>query len=209
MTMAYLLQHYLIASARRSPAKTAVVSGEKSISYGTLDTLTDQLAGVLRGQGVLPGDRVGIYVSKSIASIVSIYAILKAGACYVPLDPGAPAQRLAYIVRDSKITTLLTSTTKAAGVQAMFPDDCPLRTIVLVDYDLLEEHRADTIATPAGVAVVPWNEVLAWPAASLPENPAIETDLAYILYTSGSTGVPKGVMISHRNSLTFVNWAVE
>ena len=207
--MTYLLHQFLVASARRSPDKTAVISGEHSLSYGALDTLTDQLAGVLRARGVAPGDRVGIYVSKSLASVVSIFAILKTGACYVPLDPGAPARRLAYIIRDSGITTLLTSAAKVAGVQAMFPDECPLRTVVLVDCDLPAVHWAVAIPAPAGVAVVYWNEVIAWSATPLLENLAIETDTAYILYTSGSTGTPKGVMISHRNSLTFVNWAAQ
>ena len=207
--MAYLLHQFLIASARRAPGKTAVISGEHSLSYGELDTLADQLAGVLRERGVAPGDRVGIYVSKSLASVVGVFAILKAGACYVPLDPGAPARRLAYITRDSGITTLLTSTAKVGGVQAMFPDDCPLSAVVLLDCDLPAEHRSTTAPVPAGVAVVPWNEVLARLATPLPESVAIETDTAYILYTSGSTGTPKGVMISHRNALTFVNWAAE
>lgn len=207
--MAYLLHQILLESARHSPDKTAVISGEQSLSYGTLDKLTDQLARTLRSQGVTPGDRVGIYVSKSLASVVSLYGILKAGASYVPLDPGAPAQRLAYIIRDSGITTLLTSTDKVAGMQLMFPNDCPLRTVVLADCDLPPGHRPATASVPTGVAAISWNEVLARPRSPLPESLAIETDTAYILYTSGSTGTPKGVIISHRNSLTFVNWAAE
>jgi amino acid adenylation domain-containing protein len=207
--MAYALHQLLVASARRNPGKTAVISGEQSLSYGELDALTDQLAGALRAQGVVPGHRVGIYVSKSLASVVSVFAILKTGASYVPLDPGAPVKRLAFIIRDSGITTLLTSSTKVTNVQAMFPDDCPLSTVALVDCDLPPEHRPATVSVPAGVTLVPWNEVIARAAAPLPENLSIETDTAYILYTSGSTGTPKGVMISHRNSLTFVNWAAD
>ena len=207
--MTYLLHQFLIESAHRSPDKTAVVSGEQGLSYGALNKLTDQLAAVLLMRGVAPGDRVGIYVSKSLASVVSVFAILKAGACYVPLDPGAPAQRLAYIIRDSGITTLLTTAAKAAGIEAMFPGDCPLRTVVLVDCDLPSAHRPTTVSVPAGVALVSWDEVSAQPPTPLQENLAIETDTAYILYTSGSTGTPKGVMISHRNSLTFVNWAAQ
>src|SRR5579863_6707135 len=139
--MSYLLHQFLQDSALCSPAKTAVIAGELSLTYDALDTLTDQLAGVLHAHGVVPGDRVGIYVSKSLASVVSVFAILKAGACYVPLDPGAPPQRLAFIIRDSEITTLLTSAGKVARVQAMFPDTCPLETVVLVDCDLPAGRR--------------------------------------------------------------------
>lgn len=207
--MAYVLHQLLVASAHRTPDKTAVVSGGNSLSYGELNTLTDQLAGVLRTQGVAPGDRVGIYVNKSLASVVSVFSILKAGGCYVPLDPAAPVQRLAYIIRDSGIKTLLTSTGKVAKVQSMFPDDCPLRTVVLVDCDLPRANGQISVSVPAEVTLLSWNEVCTRPAAPLQENLSIETDTAYILYTSGSTGTPKGVMISHRNSLTFVNWATE
>lgn len=207
--MAYLLHQFLETTARRSPGKTAVISGEQSLTYGELDTLTNQLARVLQERGVAPGDRVGIYVSKSLASLVNVFAILKTGACYVPLDPGVPVQRLAFIIRDSEITTLLTSASKVGRVQAMFPDACPLETVVLVDCDLPTERRPSEAQVPAGVSVVPWSEVIAQPTTALPENLAIETDTAYILYTSGSTGTPKGVMISHRNSLTFVNWAAD
>src|SRR5947209_16218764 len=148
--MAYLLHQFLEASAHCSPTKAAVISGERSLTYGALNTLSDQLAGMLRAQGVAPGDRVGIYVSKSLASVVSVFAILKAGACYVPLDPGAPGQRLAFIIRDSGITTLLTNAAKAAGIQAMFPGDCPLHAVVLVDCDLPSAHRPTTVSIPAG-----------------------------------------------------------
>src|SRR5208282_5954662 len=207
MTIPYLLHQFLAATARRSPDQTAVVFGERSLSYGTLGVLTNQLAKVLRAHGVGSGDRVGIYVSKSIASVVSVFAILKTGACYVALDPKAPAQRLAYIVRDSGIKILLTSSMKATDIPVMFPDDCPLNTVVLVDCDVPRESLS--ISMPDGVALVQWDEVITQSTMSLPENLAVETDTAYILYTSGSTGSPKGVMISHRNSLTFVNWATE
>ncbi len=208
--MANVLHEFLTESARRSPDSIAVITGEQRISYGQLDALTNRLAWVLRECGVRPGDRVGIYVPKSLASVVSIFAILKTGACYVPLDPDSPPQRLAYIIRDSGITALLTTSMKLASIAVMFPEDCPLVTAVLVDCDTSTNYSLPVPAQiPTDMKVVVWEEVLTRDAHLLPENIAIETDLAYILYTSGSTGMPKGVMISHRNSLTFVNWAAE
>lgn len=209
MTTPYLLHQFLTASAHRSPDHTAVIFGERKLSYGVLDALTNQLARVLRERGVCNGDRVGIYLSKSLASVVSLFAILKTGACYVPLDPKAPAQRLAYIIRDSGITTLLTTSMKATDIQAMFPENCPINTLILVDCDMPVENRPIVTPMPTRVTIVPWDEVTEQPTTPLTEKPTVETDTAYILYTSGSTGTPKGVMISHRNSLTFVNWAAE
>jgi len=209
MTIPYLLNQFLTTTARRSPDQTAVIFGERKLSYSMLDSLTNQLARVLMERGVRKGDRIGIYAAKSLASVVSVFAILKTGACYVPLDPAAPSQRLGYIIRDSGIKTLLTSSMKATDTEAILAEDCPIGTVVLVDCDTPVENPSISTLMPAGVAMVPWNEVVKLPTTPLSENPAVETDTAYILYTSGSTGTPKGVMISHRNSLTFVNWAAE
>lgn len=209
MVIPYLLHQFLIATAHRSSGQTAVVFGEQSLSYGALDALTNQLARVLKARGVAKGDRVGIYVPKSLASVVSVFAILKTGACCVPLDPKAPVQRLAYIIRDSGIGTLLTSKMKVSDLRAMFPDNCPLSTVVLVDCDLPLEPGPTPTLMSVGVAVVSWSEVIAEPTASLTEDLTVEKDAAYVLYTSGSTGNPKGVMLSHRSVMTFVNWATE
>jgi amino acid adenylation domain-containing protein len=209
LTIPYLLPQLLSQSAGRSPERTAVVAGERQLTYGSLNTLSDQLAGVLRAHGVKTRDRVGIYLPMSLASVVSVFAIMKAGASYVPLDPSAPAKRLAYVIRDCGINMLLTNTAKAGGVRTMFPEECPLNSVVLVDCDLKPEHEAMPVSMPQGAVAVQWSEVLSRPARPPAETSSVETDTAYILYTSGSTGAPKGVMISHRNSLTFVNWAAE
>jgi amino acid adenylation domain-containing protein len=196
--MAYLLQHLLIASAAWHPDKDAVVFLDERLTFRELDALTNRLAWTLIENGVRRGDRIGIYINKSIPSVVSILGILKAGGVYVPLDPNAPPARLAYIIRNCGIRCLLTSTKNAIRVEGMFPQDSPLEAVILTD-------AAAGPQIPA--KPVPWSSVLARADATLPGNSTIETDLAYVLYTSGSTGVPKGVMISHRTSLTFVNWA--
>ncbi len=198
--MTFLLQHLLRDAAHRHPEKLAVVCGEERLTYGELDQTTDRLAAALQGQGVARGDRVGVYVNKSVQSVVSILGILKAGAAYVPLDPNAPAARIAYIVRNAGIRCLLTSTKKVeALLQAV--EGTPLTSVVLTD--------AQREVAAAAVPVVPWGRVLAGECTAEAGEVAIETDLAYILYTSGSTGEPKGVMITHRAALTFVDWAVD
>ena len=199
--MNYLLHHLLEESARRFPDKDAANFRDERLTYGELNELSDRLATVLRAQGVRRGDRVGIYVSKSLPSLVSIHGILKTGAAYVPLDPGAPPERVAYIIGNCGIRCLLTSTRNAAKLAEMLPAENPLTLVVLTDSEG---------EPPSGLPwqVMNWDEVRATEVSAATE-PVIDTDLAYILYTSGSTGVPKGVMISHRTSLTFVNWAHE
>ncbi len=197
--MVYLLQHLLVNSARRYPDKEAVVFQDQQITYRELDRVTNQLANVLRKNGVRRGDRVGIYLNKSIPAIVSILGTLKAGAVYVPLDPRAPAERISYIMENCGIRCLLTSSQKMSLVAKMLSGRPQPERIILTDDSPL----------PAGLPLenlVSWETVQEAPDLLEDENPVIETDLAYILYTSGSTGVPKGVMITHLNAFTFLKW---
>ena len=101
--MPYLLHQLLTESARRDPQATAVVYQDRSITYGDLDAASGRLAGVLAAAGVSRGDRVGFYLNKSIESVIAIFGILKAGAVYVPLDPGAPVKRIGFIVGNSGV----------------------------------------------------------------------------------------------------------
>jgi len=191
------LHELLRASARRDPGRVAVVSGRESIAYGELDAISDRLARVLADAGVAKGDRVGFFLNKSIASLVSIHGTLKAGAVYVPLDPDSPGARVAWIMGDCAVKCLVTTGAKLAAL-APHLDACDaLAAVVLADEGDAVSPRGRTIA---------WSDVAAAePLAPAPAPGA--DDLAYILYTSGSTGVPKGVMISHRTALTFVDWA--
>ena len=205
--MAYLLQHLLTESAARAPRLPAVASRGRFLTYQELDRLSNQVARALVAQGVARGDRVGILALKSAASVVAVFGVLKAGACYVPLDPKSPAGRLTCIMRDSGIGIVLADEETAHQAAALQDSVPQLRSVMVVGPHQDPGGRQPAGAMPADPAVLPWETVLAQPDAALGEDRAIETDLAYILYTSGSTGTPKGVMISHRSSLTFVAWA--
>lgn len=197
--MEYLLNHLLSKSANKYPDQIAVIYQDKDITYKEIDELTDKLAVTLINSGIQKGDRVGIYINKSIPSIISIFGILKVGAVYVPLDPKAPIERLAYIIRNCGIECLLTSSARLDNVSQMFNHDNQLKTIIITD-ELLKVKQDDNLN------IITWEEVVGLNNAQFTQPTMTENDLAYIIYTSGSTGVPKGVIISHLNSLTFVRW---
>jgi amino acid adenylation domain-containing protein len=205
--MAYLLQRLLTQAAARCPQRPAIASDGCLLTYQELDRLSNKVARALLRLGVAPGDRVGILAPKSAAAVIGVYGALKAGACYVPLDPKAPAGRLSHIVRDSGTAVIVADaarTSQAAILAGSVPQS---RGVVVAGVPSRPGDQEAAVAPAQGAAIVPWTAVAGESAEPLAQELSIETDLAYILYTSGSTGTPKGVMISHRNSLTFVEWA--
>ncbi len=197
---AFLLPHLLTGAAERFPDRIAVRDELGALRYAELERQSNRLAYTLRESGVLRGDRVGLFLNKSLDAIVGIYGILKAGAAYVPLDPFAPAARLAYILRDCGVRCLVTQREKGREVTQLVVSGAPVETLVV------SNAAAREVAEPLeGIRYV-GTETLDAAPEHWPGAPGIDQDLAYILYTSGSTGQPKGVMLSHLNALAFVEW---
>ncbi|MGO9126853.1 MAG: non-ribosomal peptide synthetase [Terriglobales bacterium] len=153
------------------PEAAAVVQGKRQLSYRELNARAEGLAASLRGAGVGAEEVVAICLKPSPEMLVAILGVLKAGGACLPLDPSYPRERLQYIVEDSKVKVLLTT----SDVKQQLPH-ADLRVICLD-----QEIRPST--APSSVS----------PAKVGPDN------LAYVIYTSGSTGTPKGVLITHRN----------
>jgi amino acid adenylation domain-containing protein len=183
--------------AAHSPARIAVQGPAQAMTYGELDCLANQFAHLLLSLGIGVGDRVGVHLPRSGIAIAALLGASRAGAVYVPLDPSSPPARMKIIVGDCGlrhvvITPALLADWTAAGLSVphfIVTDDGPPPRL------------------PEGCCAHGWEEVEAARQAPVAMPRTSPDELAYLLYTSGSTGVPKGVMVSHRNALAFVAWA--
>jgi amino acid adenylation domain-containing protein len=194
------MHEYLDDSARIHPDRIAIEEpGKGNISYQDLKGLASHFSHLLRRLGVGRGDRVGIYLHKSIDAIAAIMGVLKVGAAYVPVDPMAPAARNSYILSDCSVKVILTE--RCFGEALAREGSCNGASTHLVVLD-----RA---GGGAGLRKVLAQEILDETASDVRHDEILPDNLAYILYTSGSTGKPKGVMLSHCNGTSFVNWCVD
>jgi amino acid adenylation domain-containing protein len=182
------LERLLADSAERHPDRVAIKDERAELSYGEIDDLANRTALALKELGVRPGDRIGVWLHKSAEAVAVMQAALRLGAAYVPVDPMSPPARAATIMRDCRIAALV-----APGERGRSVLDGELANVPL-------------LSTDASKAALTWADLEGFDGTPVSHSGA-EDDLAYILYTSGSTGVPKGVCISHRNALAFVDWA--
>ncbi|HET7504894.1 MAG TPA: amino acid adenylation domain-containing protein [Kofleriaceae bacterium] len=176
-----LLHELFLEQAARRPADIAVISPERTLSYGELERRSAALAHRLRALGVGPGQLVAVPMVRGWQQAVAVLAIHRAGAAYVPIDLAlVPHERILHIFRHAEVRIAITQPDAAGAI------DWPADTTILTVEDAGE--------APAGAGVAPEQ---AWPR----QRP---DDIAYVIYTSGSTGLPKGVTIDHRGAVNTV-----
>ena len=200
----HLLHHLLEDSAKKYPDNVAVVFKDASVTYADLERQSSGLALRLAELGIKKGDRVGIILPKSIESIVSLFGILKAGAIYVPIDPAAPLGRVGYIIKHCGIACLITSSRYLVSLSAYPGDRAALPKALVIDEDWHVPAGYDFPFECLPFATAPDERQSVFQSMEMSDSSP-----AYILHTSGSTGNPKGVAISHLNALTFVKMAAD
>jgi nonribosomal peptide synthetase DhbF len=172
--------------AARTPATTAVIFQNRTLSYAELNEQANRLAHLLIDRDIGPGDVVALAMPRTLEMIVALLGILKSGAAYLPLDPTYPAERLAFMLEDARPALLITTQALAPQLPANTP------RLILDHPDILSALDRSAAINPCDAErthkLTPFSS-------------------AYVIYTSGSTGTPKGTVIAHHNAVTFVCWA--
>src|SRR5262245_29522340 len=193
-----LLQHTVRTQTERQPGAVAIVCNRQTVTYHQLEESSNQLARLLRTAGCKKGDRVGLLLPKSIPAIVGMLGSLKAGCIYAPMDTNSPAARLAKIIDAAEPACILAVRSTANLLSASLLDH-PVRQSVRVGW--MDPGR------PLEAGAFSWDDFSSVSPLPLECNSSPE-DPAHLLFTSGSTGAPKGVVITHSNVAHFLKWAV-
>ncbi|CAG0936134.1 nonribosomal peptide synthetase DhbF [Thermoflexales bacterium] len=172
------------AQVARTPNTVAVVFENQTLTYRELNEQANQLAHHLHTLGVGPDTRVVICVERSVAMVTAVLGVLKSGGAYLPLDPAYPAERLAFMLADSRAPVVLTQTSLVPG---------------------LPEYTGHIVCLDTDWAALSHNSV----GQHNPIATAAADNLAYVIYTSGSTGRPKGVAMTHRPLVNLITWQLK
>ncbi|SLN71030.1 class I adenylate-forming enzyme family protein [Oceanibacterium hippocampi] len=188
------LSYFLTRTAAANGSRPAIFHGETTHSYAWMDRQVSRLANGLVSLGLKPGDHVGLILANNPSGLVSLFAPLRAGMTIVPMNPKLHPQEHGYMLENSESRALIVSASLLDGLLAADPD-LPDRLVVIA------------IDRPAGddPRIVDFADLLARSADRFEDADVDADDIAWIFYTSGTTGKPKGAMLSHRNLTTMVN----
>jgi long-chain acyl-CoA synthetase len=192
-----LLHEFLEESARKYPQKIALVQKEERWTYREIEEKANQVARLLRDQGVQRWDRVAIFLDNSVESVISLFGILKADAVFLMLSSLLKPAKLGYILNNCRVKAIISDARKLAAASEILPSVPSLQTVISVG-------KEGSLSSKVRSKLIPWSEIDSCNPQSAIRNPQsnIDLDLATIIYTSGSTGNPKGVMLTHLNMVS-------
>lgn len=196
-----LVHNLLQKSAENLPNKEALICNGTRLTFLEIETFSNCLANALKAAGLQKLDRVAIYLENSVELVISIFGILKAGGIFTIINPQTKARRLEYILNDCQVKFLITQANLASNYSG-FPN---LNLILLSE----EESDGQSQRVSKDVKISDFWEVIKQSPSSCPNALCSNTDLCSILYTSGSTSNPKGVMLTHLNMVSAANSIIE
>jgi len=187
-----LVQDFLQISAARLPGKVALVCGGRRLTYAEIDAAANRLANAFIAHGVNRGDRVGLFLSNSPEAVIAVFAALKAGAIFVPVNLSTKLEKLVHILNNCAATAVVIDGQRLPMVEAAFARVPSLRLGVVTGEGLPDSERLPT-------DLLDFASIQESYGSDLPRQVNIDLDLACIIYTSGTVGEPKGAMIDHGN----------
>jgi acyl-CoA synthetase (AMP-forming)/AMP-acid ligase II len=204
-----LLNDFLKQSTLCTPDKTALWCNGKNVSYAQLNGAAISLSNGLHHLGVFRQDRVAVYLDNSIEAVIAIYGILYASAVFVIINPQVKQRKLLHILNDCSIKAVVTDNSGYANLKSVLIDAADCRNILITNYGATPSssfEKPDNEGLNSCCTIVSFETFLKnYDDTSIESIRNIDIDLASLMYTSGSSGVPKGVMLTHRNMVLAVN----
>lgn len=193
-----LLNEFLEKSAEMYPDKVALICQNQRLTFGEIDNAANSLSNALVEEGIQRQDRVVVYLDNSVESVVSIFGILKARGIFVIVDPQVKSRKLEYILKDCEARVLISDTRHIMKISEAICNSPKLEKIIVTDYDKLSSINESLTEK----VVLSYNVILDMCSYTRAVQRGIDIDLASLIYTSGSSGNPKGVMLTHLNMVS-------